>query len=84
MKPPLITCPTCHGKGQSQLDTALTETLARLSKAKKPLSTLDLETPGVVLTAIANRLVILERHGLAKRVGKQGRSILWTATPTSK
>lgn len=78
MKQPLIRCPNCKGTGKSHLDPCLAYTLADVRRSKKPVTTADLGSE-VPATTLANRLVILERHGLVERVGKAGKNILWKA-----
>lgn len=84
MKRPLIKCHTCAGVGVEPLSAELTNILSILRRAKKPVTAGEIPAVGVGATAINNRLNELQRLGLAERVGKDGRNILWKATPTSK
>jgi len=84
MKRPLIKCHTCNGAGVEPLSADLTSALAILRRSKKPVTAGEIPAVGVGATAINNRLNELQRLGLAERVGKDGRNILWSATPASK
>lgn len=76
---PLVVCPCCEGKSKVPLDEALWRTLQRLRRSLGPCLTSDLQEPGVTPGAICNRLTGLQRLGLAKCVGKEGKWRLWSA-----
>ena len=82
--PELITivCQTCNGCGEIPLGQYHAEVLSVLLDADRPLMAFEIPRSGISLTAMNNRLVFLEENGLAKRVGKQGKNVLWTATPS--
>jgi DNA-binding HxlR family transcriptional regulator len=84
MKRVTVPCPICEGSGKCFLPDHLAETLAKVRKSRKPVTTDSLQEPGISNEAICNRLTDLEKHGLVKRAGKDGKRILWTATPSAK
>jgi len=84
MKRVTIPCQHCKGSGKEHLIPELSATLAILRRSKKPVTAAEIPAVGVGTTAINNRLNDLQRLGLAERVGKDGRNILWKATPTAK
>lgn len=78
MKPkaPLMTCPCCGGLGRVPITKDLLRTWQRLNLAK-PAMVSELLEKGVTPNAINNRLVALEKLGLARRHGKKGKWVLW-------
>ena len=84
LKRTTIPCPTCGGAGKCNIPDHLAMTLGKLRMSRKPLTTEALQEPGISNEAICNRLTDLEKHGLAKRAGKDGKRWLWKATPTAK
>lgn len=82
MKRTTVPCPICDGSGTCFLPDHLAETLNKIRKARKPVSTDHLQETGVSNEAICNRLTGLEKHGLVKRAGKAGKRVLWISTPT--
>jgi biotin operon repressor len=77
--PPIIPCEHCGGQGSVPLGRDLQQTLARLTD--QPQTAADLEEPGIGRTAINNRLVKLERLGLARAEAKRGKWRLWVNVP---
>ena len=73
---PLVACEHCKGAGVVPLTRDMLRTWQRLSDTKPLLVTALLED-GVTPNAINNRLVALERLGLAVRAGKVGKWVLW-------
>lgn len=73
--PPVVVCNCCHGKGTMPLSQDLFRTWSRLGS--KPLLVSELVETELGSTAINNRLVTLERLGLAKRAGKVGKWVMW-------
>ena len=73
---PLVACEHCKGTGTVPLTRDMLRTWQRLSDTKPLLVTALLED-GVTPNAINNRLVALERLGLAVRTGKVGKWVLW-------
>lgn len=81
---PIVTCGCCLGKGRVELGRAEWSTLKRLRASKTPKRAKDLIEKDRQVTAINNRLVALEEHGLARRVGKDGRYWLWENVAESR
>jgi DNA-binding MarR family transcriptional regulator len=79
MKPPLIKCECCNGTGKHELSADHWRTLQMIPYAPASTSRLMLDETGVTPNAINNRLIYLERAGLIRRVGKDGKFILWEA-----
>jgi Mn-dependent DtxR family transcriptional regulator len=76
---PTIRCAHCRGKGAVPLSGVYMETWAALRRQKERVSGADLaRLMGVPETAMNNRLVALERHGLAEGEA-YGRKRLWRA-----
>lgn len=74
-----IQCSHCAGEGYIELTGVFAETLELLRKQPTALNGVELaELAGCNPTAMNNRLVWLEGHGLAERK-RYGRSSLWTA-----
>lgn len=84
MKRETITCHVCNGTGKEHLNPELSATLAILRRSKKPITAGEIPATGVGVTAINNRLNELQKLGLAERVGKAGRNILWIAIKSEK
>jgi hypothetical protein len=79
MNPPLITCTCCNGTGKRELSEAHWRTLQKVLDADGPISSFCLIGQGVKATAVNNRLAYLENTGFIRRVGKDGKFILWEA-----
>jgi Ribonuclease G/E len=79
MKPPLIECGHCGGKGCVELGADHWLTLQKLRLLEPPIMRPSLDERGITPNAINNRLLDLESHGLIRRVGKDGKFILWEA-----
>lgn len=82
MKPPLVTCPCCHGTGQAPMTQPLVETLAILTQ--RPISTADIyaAVPGrdyFGITAINNRLNKLQKMGFVASE-RRGKEFFWRKT----
>lgn len=75
-----ITCGLCGGKGRIELTGEYHETLCMLRREREEITGAALgRKAGIAPTAMCNRLVALEKHGLA--VGRWfGRKRLWRAT----
>lgn len=74
-----IPCGHCRGTGRIELTGIYAETLALLKKQRKPLNGAALaKLAGCKATAMNNRLVALEKHGLAEGI-LYGRERLWRA-----
>lgn len=75
---PTIPCRCCHGKGREPLPADYLPTLTALRKfahgATGEMLCLPMEA-----TARAQQLSRLERWGLVRRIGKQGKAIVWLA-----
>lgn len=84
MKPPLIKCACCNGTGEHELEPVLWSTLQRLRSFEPPVVRPLLDEIMVTPNAINNRLLALESLGLIRRVGKDGKFILWEARPPAK
>lgn len=85
MNPPLITCTCCNGTGKRELSQAHCETLQKVLDADGSISSFCLIERGVKATAVNNRLAYLEDNGFIRRVGKDGKFILWEAVnPTTQ
>lgn len=81
---PLIPCKYCQGAGVVPLQRDLFRTLQKLD-TKTALMVDGLKEDGVTSNAINNRLVHLEKLGLARRRGKVSKWILWVkAEPKTK
>ncbi len=79
MTPPLIKCACCDGTGKHELSALMWATLKRVRKNRVPIGAAALSERGVTGMAINNRLTFLERAGLVRRAGKDGKFILWEA-----
>lgn len=79
-QPPRRTCPTCKGGGTVEITGQYADTLVLLRSQKQELNGAQLaRIAGIKETAMNNRLVGLERFGLAS--GRwYGRQRLWSAT----
>lgn len=79
MKIPKIPCQCCKGKGIQPLPFDYHETLK--SVREHPKGTTG-EALGLSMkpTARAQQLARLEAWGFVRRIGKQGREIVWQAT----
>lgn len=78
--PDYIPCSHCSGEGHIELTGVFAETLALLRKQTKTLNGAQLaQIAKVNPTAMNNRLVWLEGHGLAERT-RYGSKSLWKAT----
>lgn len=78
-KEALVKCSKCGGSGKTKLTGKTAFILAALTKCKEEVNGADLaKMVGVRSTAANNRLVSLERLGLAKRRWS-GRECLWRA-----
>lgn len=74
-----VPCSHCAGVGHTELTGVFAETLELLRKQRNALNGVELaRLAGCNPTAMNNRLVWLEGHGLAERK-RYGRSSLWTA-----
>lgn len=73
-------CPWCDGTGRVALGPAYERTHELLKAQREPISGADLaRLAGCLTSAMCNRLVHLERLGLA-RGERSGRKRLWVAT----
>jgi biotin operon repressor len=80
-RPVMVACPCCGGEGRVELTGTYRETLALLKRQRAEVNGAALaRLAGCQETAMNNRLVRLERLGLA--VGRRhGRERLWRARP---
>jgi hypothetical protein len=75
----MIGCRCCGGVGKIELTGVAADTLKLLKAQKSPLCGAELaELAGCSGMAMCNRLVLLERHGLAKAT-RYGVKRLWQA-----
>jgi hypothetical protein len=75
-----VECGYCGGSGRRSLTGALVETLTLLHRQQHEISGANLaRLADCSGEAMANRLVVLERYGLAKG-RRNGRERLWKAT----
>jgi len=75
-----VPCNRCAGSGLVQLALELQQTLALLSTT--PRTTEELRAslePVPTPTALCKRMTALEELGLARRVGKRGKAVLWVS-----
>jgi len=79
MKAPLIKCECCNGTGKRELEPSYQRTLKIISTQQMPISAQNLREKGRSINAIAMRCYLLECWGLIRRVGKDGKFILWEA-----
>lgn len=76
MKRPTIPCPCCRGKARVPLPDEYRETLKRLRRHPFGATGEMLALP-IGATARAQQLKRLETWGLVRRIGKQGKAIVW-------
>ena len=79
MTPPFIKCACCDGTGKRELEPSYQRTLKIISTQFMPISAKNLQEKGRSINAIAMRCLRLESMGLIRRVGKDGKFILWEA-----
>lgn len=73
---PLVACECCKGAGMVPLRGDLLRTYRQL-ETERPLMVSAMLEDGVSSNAINNRLVALEKLGLARRRGKCGKWVMW-------
>jgi hypothetical protein len=80
-RPVMVACPCCGGEGWVELTGTYRETLVLLKRQRAEVNGAALaKLCGIKATAMNNRLIYLERLGLA--VGRRnGRERLWRARP---
>lgn len=73
---PTIPCQCCRGGGREPLPADYLPTLTALRKFAHGATAANLRLP-MTPRDTANQLARLEKWGLVRRIGKQGRAILW-------
>ena len=79
-----IECDCCGGSGKTPLRDEYQQTLNSLRNLKTPRTAAELHVAGITTNAINMRLMRLERLGLVRRTGKQGKNVLWASVEKKK